>query len=327
MHKALIRLIAPPGAAGNLSILIFHRVTPQPDPLFAGEVDAARFDSICSWVKRWYQVLPLGKAVQCLRDHCLPARALAITFDDGYADNHDVALPILQRHGLPATFFIASGFLDGGCMWNDCVVEAIRHYRGDMLDLPDHLPIAGHRLELGSWASKRRAIDQVLSGIKYQAPHIRAESAISVVRAAAGTVPVDLMMSSRQVANMTKAGMTVGGHTVGHPILAHLSESEAFHELQLGRTTLESITQAPVDLLAYPNGQPDVDYARREVMLAARAGFKAAVSTAPGVSRVGADLFQLPRFTPWDRSQLRFGLRLALNVRTTVRLTQLQTLG
>ncbi|MCK7493591.1 MAG: polysaccharide deacetylase family protein [Comamonadaceae bacterium] len=54
-----------------------------------------------------------------LGEGTLPARALAITFDDGYADNHDVALPILRRHGLNATFFVATGFLDGGIMWND----------------------------------------------------------------------------------------------------------------------------------------------------------------------------------------------------------------
>ena len=124
--KVAFELLSPGQRNGRLSILIFHRVLAQVDPLFPEEVDAARFDVICGWLRRWFNVLPLDAAVRRLRDGSLPRRAAAITFDDGYADNHDIALPILKKHGLPSTFFIATGFLDGGCMWNDTVIEAIR---------------------------------------------------------------------------------------------------------------------------------------------------------------------------------------------------------
>src|ERR1044071_7430526 len=67
----------------------------------------------------------------------LPKRALSITFDDGYADNYNVAAPILLRLGLAATFFVATGFLDGGCMFNDVVIEALRCAGGAELDLDD----------------------------------------------------------------------------------------------------------------------------------------------------------------------------------------------
>ena len=126
MIKPLLTLLSPAGRRARLSVLIFHRVLPRPDPLFPGVIDAAGFDAICRWVKGWFNVLALDDAARRLRDGSLPERALAITFDDGYADNHDVALPILLRHGLPATFFIATGFLDGGRMWNDTVIESIR---------------------------------------------------------------------------------------------------------------------------------------------------------------------------------------------------------
>ncbi len=327
LHKALLSVVSPAGAGGNLSILIFHRVTPQPDPLFPGEADAARFDAICSWLRQWYEVLPLGLAVQRLQQGSLPARALAITFDDGYADNHDVALPILQRHGLHATFFVASGFLDGGCMWNDRIIESLRQYRGHTLDLPSHLPLQQHRLTLGSWAQKRQAIDQLLPALKHQPLAQRVASAQAIVEASGATLPSTLMMSSAQVALMAQAGMAVGGHTVNHPILARLPEAEALDEMARGKQVLEAIIQAPVDLLAYPNGRPDEDYTARDAVLAARAGFKAAVSTAWGVSSAGADIYQLPRFTPWDQGRLRFGLRLALNVRNAVRVSRHQDLA
>ena len=69
-----------------------------------------------AWVRDWFNVLPLSEAASRLAQGTLPARALSITFDDGYADNREIAAPILQRLGLSATFFIATSFLGGGCM-------------------------------------------------------------------------------------------------------------------------------------------------------------------------------------------------------------------
>ena len=89
------------------------------------------------WIRSWFNVLPLALAVERLRQGDLPARALAITFDDGYADNAEVAAPILERLGLPATFFVTTGFLQGGCMWNDRVIEALRNCAADELDLSE----------------------------------------------------------------------------------------------------------------------------------------------------------------------------------------------
>ena len=74
-------------------------------------------------------LMPLATAVRRLRDRSLPGRAACITFDGGYADNAQVALPILQRHAAPATFFVASGFLDGGYSWTDAVIELVREAR------------------------------------------------------------------------------------------------------------------------------------------------------------------------------------------------------
>ena len=68
----------------------------------------------------------LEVALAQLRAGTLPPRAVVVIFDDGYADNFQVALPVLQHYRLPAAFFVAAGFLDGGCMFNDLVVEACR---------------------------------------------------------------------------------------------------------------------------------------------------------------------------------------------------------
>ena len=118
-----------------LSILIFHRVHAKADLLFPEEPDAARFDRLMRFVAGAFKVMTLGEAVTALADGKLPPRALVITFDDGYADNAEVALPILLRHGLKASFFVSTGFLDGGRMWNDSVIACVGRCAHQVLDL------------------------------------------------------------------------------------------------------------------------------------------------------------------------------------------------
>lgn len=309
--RALFAAAAPPGAGGRLSILIFHRVLACPDPLFPGEVDAHRFDGICRWLRRWFNVLPLDLAVDALQRGTLPTRPLAITFDDGYRDNHDVALPILERHGLTATFFVTVGFLDGGRMWNDTVIESIRGASVGTLDLSD-LGLGMH--PLSDSTSRRRAIDSVLPQVKYlDSASRRAAVDTLCERAVGGCLPDDLMMSSAQVRVLGRAGMGIGAHTVTHPILTGLSDAELCHEVSEGRKILEHIVARPVHLFAYPNGKPGVDYDSRAVDAVRRAGYTAALSTAWGAARQGDDLFQLPRFTPWDRSSIAFAMRMLGN--------------
>lgn len=303
--------LSPAGAAGRLQIFIFHRVLAAPDPLAPGEPDRATFDRLCGWIRAWFQVLPLDEAVRRLRDASLPARAAAITFDDGYADNHDVALPVLARYGLNATFFVATGFLDGGRMWNDTVIEAVRGTRRATIEDPD----AGlvRPVPLSTAEDRRRAIRTVIGHVKYMEPRRRIEVVEAFARRCGAPLPGDLMMSSDQVRALRRAGMVVGAHTVNHPILARLDDAEAEREIDSGRRALESMLNERVGLFAYPNGKPGEDYGETAVAIVRRLGFDAAVSTRWAAAGRGADPHQLPRFTPWDRTRWRFALRLMRN--------------
>ena len=111
------------------------------------------------WVKCWFNVLPLGEAVTRLGEGRLPERPLAITFDDGYADNAAVAAPILLGLGIPATFFVATGFLDGGRMWNDTVIEAVRAAAGPVLDLA---PLGLGEHAIATHDARRATIDRLI---------------------------------------------------------------------------------------------------------------------------------------------------------------------
>ena len=103
MLKIPLALMSPAGPRARLSVLIFHRVLPAADPLLPELPTAAEFEATMRWVREWFQVLPLGEAAGRLFDGSLPARAMAITFDDGYADNEQLAAPILRSLGLSAT--------------------------------------------------------------------------------------------------------------------------------------------------------------------------------------------------------------------------------
>ena len=313
--RAWFRLLSPAGSRARLAIVIFHRVRNSLDELFPGEIDAAGFRARIGWLRRWFNVLPLEEAVAALPRGRLPQRALCLTFDDGYADNATVALPILRKAGVHATFFIATSFLDGGRMWNDTVIEAVRAARGPRLDLAA-AGLGEHAV--GTVAERRATIDRLLGEVKYVDAERRERLAGAIASAAGAQLPDDLMMSSTQVRALAAEGMGIGAHTHTHPILARLDDPAARWEIGAGREILAGIVRQPVALFSYPNGKPDADYTGAHVRIVAELGFKAAVTTAAGVARLGDVLHELPRFSPWDRTPLRYAARLACNYATSV---------
>jgi peptidoglycan/xylan/chitin deacetylase (PgdA/CDA1 family) len=291
----------------KLTILTYHRVIEQPDPLRPDEADLTTFDAHMRTLARLFRVLPLGEAIDRMQSGSLPRRAVAITFDDGYADNCELALPVLQRLGLPATFYIATGFLDGGRMWNDTVIEAVRRLRRATLSLPE-FGIDGFALD--KIEQRQQAADTLIRMWKYLPTEERRRRTELLQGMIDEEMPGDLMMSAEQVRTLHRRGMEVGGHTVNHPILARVDDVTAMTEIAAGKQQLEAITGAPVKLFAYPNGRPGEDYVDRHVTMVREAGFYAAVSTRSGTVTPADDIYQLPRFAPWDKSGARLAVRL-----------------
>jgi peptidoglycan/xylan/chitin deacetylase (PgdA/CDA1 family) len=289
-----------------LSILLYRRVIARPDPLFPAAIDAHCFAQHLRLLRRWCRVLPLEQAVRRLKERSLPARAACITFDGGYAEHADVALPLLQRFGLPATFFVATGFLDGGYSWSDAVIELVRNAPGPRLNLA--------RCGLGAYdigcALRRRAVIDLLLGALGTLPPV--ERLARVHAMAPRTTPT--MLSSDQLIALHRAGMAIGGHTVNQHALASLSNAEARAEIGNGRARLEEIVQAPVRLFSYPHGIPGCDFEKRHANMLRSAGFDAAVSAAGGAACADCDPYELPRLAPWARNGGAFLLRIAANL-------------
>lgn len=300
----------------TLTILIFHRVLPVSDPLRSSEPDVTYFDYLMNFIADSFVVLPLSEAVDRLQRCDLPRRACCITFDDGYADNLTVALPILEKYALPATVFVATDYLDGGRMFNDAVIDAIFKTREKLLDLRDN-DLGLH--PIGSNKDKLTAVKSILNLIKFSKPELRDQQVTEILQATAcGPLPADIMLTSRQVRELAVRGVEIGGHTVAHTILTTLDDERAFKEIMKGKNQLETIIGKPVTSFAYPNGKPGRDYTERHIPLVKAAGFTCAVSTAYGVARCDSDPFQLPRFTPWGRGRLMISAQLLRNAKTNI---------
>lgn len=296
----------------TLTTLIFHRVLPAPDPLRTDEPDSVRFEQLMCFMAANFAVLPLPEAVDRLQGGTLPRRACCITFDDGYADNLTITLPILEKYQLPATVFVATGYLDGGRMFNDAVIDAIALSQKDQLDL--------HELNLGLYPlgsneEKLAAVSSILNRIKFSPPELRNRQVAAILEAAAcGPLPTDIMLTSKQVKELADRGVEIGGHTQAHTILTTLDDEHALEEIANGKRQLELITGEPVTSFAYPNGKPGRDYAEHHVPLVKAAGFARAVSTTFGVGTRHTDVFQLPRFTPWGVSSVAWSMQLLRNI-------------
>lgn len=299
-------MLAPSGRFGSLVALMFHRVLPEPDPMLPDEPDAATFASLMDLVAGLFQVVDLADGVGMLASGGLPARAIAITFDDGYANNLHVAAPILVERGLTATFFVATGFMEGQPMWNDTVIESLRR-------APEYLDLRALNLDehrLSDMSARRRVMDLLLGRLKYLQPADRLERARAIAEVAGVTPPERLMMNESDIHRLAAMGMSIGAHTVSHPILSRLTDDAAWREIVDSKRKLEGVLRTSVRAFAYPNGRPGTDYDRRHVGMVRDAGFVAAVSTAWGAAAQGSDPLQIPRVAPWDRGPVFYGLRL-----------------
>lgn len=291
-----------------LSIFIYHRVLERASTLFPEELDATRFERQMRYLSANFTVLPLFAAVQALAQGSLPRRACCITFDDGYADNLSVALPVLERYGLSATVFVASGYTDGGCMFNDAIVHIVGASPRASLDLCEH-GLGQH--ELATPADRRAAILAIVATKRFLPPKQRSLFVAELARiAGVSSLPRELMLTRTQIAELARRGIEIGGHTASHPVLSSIAADEARAEIAQGKRDLEEWTDRPVRCFAYPNGLPGRDFSAEHAGIVRELGFALAVTTASGIATPAADRFHLPRFMPWGSSLFGLGSRL-----------------
>ena len=280
----------------RLAILRYHAICDAnagyADPGIC--VSPAAFEQHVGYLAAHYAVLSLPDAVGALkRGATLPRNAVAITFDDGYADNL-AAARTLQRYGLTGTFFITAACLAGDQpFWP----AEIRSLIGAITVPRLRLTAAGARLDIpvDGESERRAAIKTVSSLFKAHSIPVR-ESLRDQLRAAAGAVRgPECMLRWQDVTEMARMGMTIGSHTLTHPNLPNAGESDAWREIRDSKSKLERELGTRISMFSYPNGGAERYMTPAIANLVRKAGFDAATTSRNAFAGPGSDLYALER--------------------------------
>lgn len=312
--RGLLSMLSPKGSAARLSVMLFHKIPTAADTLASGEIDLAHFEQILDFVAANANVLPLAEANESLRRGTLPARAMALTFDDGYAEWIENVSPALRRRNLPATFFVTTGHLNGvDALWHERIVAAVRALPAHGALLPANL---GAYTNLDLPGHRERLVTQLQALLKYAPLGQRLDAIEQLEAQACRPLILPSAFDAGSVRTLHSQGFEIGAHTVHHPILNECTAKQARAEIGGCKEELEAIIGGPVLSFAYPNGRPNEDFRAEHVAMVRAAGYRHAVTTSMGVARADTDPLQLPRFTPWGLSNERVAFQLARNMLT-----------
>ena len=246
------------------------------------------------FLRRSTNVVDLRQALDALATgRPLPARAVAITFDDGYRDQLELAAPMLERLGLPATFFLIPGVLSRTVRpWWELIAWAVMRATRDVIAWE------GTTLALPSPAERRVAALAVIERLKRRVGAAR-EAALGELTdalAPVGDPSEDQMFLDWDGARRLARGrLTIASHTFHHGILSQEDEQTQQDDLLLSRQQLERELDVPVELLAYPNGRLG-DYDQITMAAARQAGYTHAITTMPGWNRPSTPPYEVLRF-------------------------------
>jgi peptidoglycan/xylan/chitin deacetylase (PgdA/CDA1 family) len=278
----------------GLTVLMYHRVLPDEScgdyPFASLAMPASAFRAQLAWLAEHAEVLPLGRALQRSPTRRAKRPLVSVTFDDGYADNKEIAAPMAEELGLRCSFFVATDFVQGSQpLWFDrahALISRAAHAACVEAWQAAGLAVQAPRLaDVSAWISQLKSVEPTLREgflgcLEAEAgPDLRADlEAVRPMR------PDDL----RALAN---SGHEIASHGTGHNVFLTLSDEALERELEESRRRIGSwIGEAPLGL-AYPNGDQD----ERVRAASRRAGYAWACTTRAGMFRWGSDPLQVPR--------------------------------
>lgn len=310
LHSAgVLRLLHRRSLPEAVSVVTYHGLLrtplPAPDSCF---LTVERFREQMEYLAREFQVIhiedafapdrrPTGKPLAC------------VTFDDGFASVHDLALPVLERFSIPATIFVVTGLIDtDDTVWSARLHQAVCaspardvSFRGRSLPLGD--PAArsrtSARLQQAVKALPEPAFDATLDDLLAQLGHGRA--------GAADTWEPFRILRSDQIRHMSRQGLVrVGAHSASHQILTRTTRDDASRQIEGSLRTIASLVEHPSHTFAYPNGGPD-DFDEGVIETLRGAGVEYAVTMIPGPNDRTTDPHRLRRYAVGsDGSVARF---------------------
>lgn len=293
------------------AILMFHRVRPRLEQSFEPnrplEITAPFLDALLRHLRgRGHEIVALDEAMAALRSGVPRARPFAVlTFDDGYRDLVEHALPVLERHNAPFTAYVTSGFAEGSArMWWVELEEAIRRL--------DHIDVIAGDTRFIHPCRTAAEKSQAFAGLYWLLREGGEDDLLRVAKSlcsAAGVEPrrltTNLCLDWGGLEALARHELaTIGAHTLTHPRLAKLDVGAAMREMRDGRQAIEQALGVDVRHFCYPVGDPS-SAGRREFELAKELKFDSAVTTRPGMifSAHRDHMHALPRLSVNGRYQ------------------------
>lgn len=286
----------------SAAILMYHSVLEEPsrvtDSLGGIALSTRAFQSQMEMLARDFRPVDLERVARFVTEEGeLPERAVVITFDDGYTDNYEIAMPILNQVGVPATFYVTV----------DCIERRT-------LPWPSRLRFAFRTTQKTSWVDSTckswnlssaedretaylSACDQVcqMAGVTLEAEVARAERDLEAILPDS---TAQLMMTWDQVRGLEQKGHIVGSHTMTHPNMAFLKLDDLRRELTVSKRTMESHLGASVRHFSYPCPALFPNWTQLTTEESKRAGYQTAVTTNDGVVRKRDNPLELKRVRP-----------------------------
>jgi len=284
-------------------VLRYHAVAPDatPETPYAGPditIPRSLFDAQMRFLCRAYRPVPLESIIGPVRDGRAPAPGtVAVTLDDGYADNFREALPVLRAHRVPATVYVVSETIDeGATLWMSELRAAVMATAKRSL----HVEIGErHEFQLGDPRERQVTIKDLTNVlVPVEAPlRRRILATIRKELGVNGNASLrETMLSSEQIRALHEGGVTIGVHTQTHSNMTLLSPEQVRTELTVCRDRLESIVGGPVADFAYPNTGGRFPHFNDEVAgLIRELGFRSAVTSRPGIVDGSTNPFIVPR--------------------------------
>jgi len=289
-------------------ILCYHRIAEGVEnPSFLC-VSPGNFAAHLEELARW-------REPSTLSDLSSPSRRprVVVTFDDGYRDNLEVALPIAESKGVPITVFVTSGMLgDTNGFWWDRLGELLRarpHEPGEFLVESGGktwvVPLGGSDPRSDFEAARRHLVPLPVPDIE------RALEVASERWSVSSAAPEDaLPLSCEELSRLGESELaTIGAHTVDHARLPGRPEAEQERTITDSKHELEGLLGRAVTHFAYPFGRRG-DFDEVTVAAVRRAGFETACTTLPGSADPSTDRHRLPRRLVMDWSRARFRVQL-----------------
>ncbi|HEV7878805.1 polysaccharide deacetylase family protein [Bradyrhizobium sp.] len=275
--------------AGVGGIFMLHHVRPRRNTAFQPnhhlEITPEFLRAMLVHLRaRGVDIVTVDEMHQRLIQRDFSRRFACFTFDDGYRDNRDFALPVMREFAAPFAVYVASDFAQGtGRLWWIALEMVVAKAQ----TIEAEIGGVAVRLDAGTLDAKQAAFDRLHDWMRaLPGEHdIRREVSALCARHGVDETAIcrDLCLSWDELTPFADDSLvTIGAHTITHCNLAKQAEAVAAHEMAVSRARIEAALQRPVVHLAYPYGDR-IAAARREFALARAAGFKTAVTTRPGM--------------------------------------------